>query len=226
MALFAGVLILLVGFGVVFGIITSSMGVAGRPDATFWRLLTGLLSLQIPAIALTHGFLFVHGTGWREGFGIRWTKEAWKYGVGIAVAAVLMGYPMEFAAFEILRRLGETPEPQAAVRFLIEAPGWQRAIIGFFAIVPAAIAEEVLFRGILFPVGRDLGYPRLALVGTAVLFGAMHVHGPAFLPLTLLGAGLAWGYARTGNLLTAFIAHGTYNAIGFAVAISGLGAKL
>jgi membrane protease YdiL (CAAX protease family) len=64
------------------------------------------------------------------------------------------------------------------------------------------------------------------LLGTALLFGAIHFHGPAFIPLTILGAGLAWGYARTGNLLTAFIAHGTYNAIGFAVAISGLGSKI
>jgi membrane protease YdiL (CAAX protease family) len=226
MALFAGVLILLVGFGVIFGVITSSMGVAGRPDATFWRLLTGLLSLQIPAIALTHGFLFVHDKGWRDGFGIQWSTDAWKFGIGIAVAAVAIGYPIEFATFEILRRFGEAPEPQAAVRFLVEAPGWQRTIIGFLAIVPAAIAEEILFRGILYPVGRDLGHPRLALLGTALLFGAIHFHGPAFIPLTILGAGLAWGYARTGNLLTAFIAHGTYNAIGFAVAISGLGSKI
>lgn len=225
MALIAGILILLVGFGVVFGVITSAMGMAGDDGATFWRLLAGLLALQIPTLALTHGFLRVHQTGWRKGFGLAWDAPAWMWGLSIAVGAVLIGYPIEYGAFELMRVLGHKPESQLAVQFLTEAPGWQRIIIGFLAVVPAAVAEESLFRGVLYSAGRDFGYPKVAIALTALLFGLVHAHLAAFLPLTLLGAGLAWGYERTGNLATCYIAHAAYNAIGLAVAVSGVGVE-
>lgn len=225
MALVAGILILLVGFGVVFQVITDAMGIAGQEGATFWRLLAGLLALQVPTLALTHGFLRVHQTDWSRGFGLAWNSQAWKWGLSIAVGAVVIGYPIEYGVFEIMRKLGNKPESQLAVQFLTEAPGWQRVIIGFLAVVPAAIAEESLFRGVLFSAGRDFGYPKVAIAITALLFGLAHAHLAAFIPLTLLGAGLAWGYERTGNLTTCYIAHATYNAIGLAVAVSGIGVE-
>lgn len=225
MALIAGILILLVGFGVVFEVITSAMGIAGQEKSTFWRLLAGLLALQVPTLALTHGFLRVHQTGWLKGFGLAWNSMAWKWGLSIAVGAVLVGYPIEYGVFELMRVFGHKPESQLAVRFLTEAPGWQRVIIGFLAVVPAAIAEESLFRGVLYSAGRDFGYPKVAIAGTALIFGLAHAHVAAFIPLTLLGAGLAWGYERTGNLVTCYIAHAAYNAIGLAVAVSGIGGE-
>lgn len=221
MALVVGILTLLMGFGVVFGLITRGMGLAGHADATFWQLLTGLLALQVPTIALMQGFLIVHQRGWRDGFSLRWEPRAWKLGLGVAVAAVLVGYPIEYGMFQLMEVLGRKPEPQAAVVFLTSAPGWQRAIIGLLAVLPAAVAEECLFRGVLYSSGRDAGFPRSALVFTSILFGLAHGNMAAFVPLTLLGGALAWAYERTGNLLTCWIAHATFNAIGLVVAISG-----
>jgi membrane protease YdiL (CAAX protease family) len=223
MALVVGILTLLIGFGVVFGLITRSMGLAGHADAMFWQLLTGLLALQIPTLALMQGFLLVHQRGWKDGFSLRWEPLAWKFGLGIAVGAVLVGYPIEYGMFQLMEALGREPEPQAAVVFLTTAPGWQRTVIGFLAVLPAAVAEECLFRGVLYSSGRDAGYPRSALILTSVLFGLAHGNMAAFIPLTLFGGALAWAYERTGNLLTCFIAHAGFNAIGLVVAISGFG---
>lgn len=225
-ALFAGLFVLLVGLVSVFALVTHSMGFANHPDALFWRLFTGLLALQVPALGLTHGFLHLHDRSWRQGFGLAWSTDACKWGIAIAGVSVLVGYPIEYVTFKVLRHFGEAPEPQVAVQFLTTAPIWQRAAIGFLAVIPAAAAEEILFRGILFPLGRDFGYPRLALVGTSLLFGLVHFHPPSFIPLTLLGAGLAWGYQRTGNLLTCIVGHAAYNTVGLTVAVSGLASKL
>ena len=54
----------------------------------------------------------------------------------------------------------------------------------------------------------------MALWGSAVFFGLIHVNAAAFLPLTLFGLVLAWLYERTGNLLASITAHALFNQIG------------
>ena len=47
----------------------------------------------------------------------------------------------------------------------------------------APVAEELLFRGILYPAIKQAGFPRLALWGTSLLFAAMHMNLVTFVPL-------------------------------------------
>ena len=62
----------------------------------------------------------------------------------------------------------------------------ERIALGIAAIVIAPVFEESLFRGILYPAIKNAGYPTLALVGTSLLFGAIHATLLTFLPLTFL----------------------------------------
>ena len=70
-----------------------------------------------------------------------------------------------------------------------------------------------MFRGVLYPAIKQLGYPRTALWGTAALFAAIHGNLPIFLPLMALGLALALLYEVTNNLLASITAHGLFNAV-------------
>lgn len=94
--------------------------------------------------------------------------------------------------------------------------------IGTVFLVP--VAEEVLFRGLLF--GTFYGRSRGIAYGVCVVaFCMIHVVGyigmypPRQLLLCFLqyvppGAILAWAYARTGNILTPVLIHAIINATG------------
>ena len=86
-----------------------------------------------------------------------------------------------------------------------------------FSILIAPVAEEILFRGVLYPAIKQFGFPRSALWGTAVLFAAIHVNVPIFLPLLALGLALALLYEATNNLLATITAHGLFNAVNILV---------
>lgn len=87
----------------------------------------------------------------------------------------------------------------------------QRLILVFLAMFAAPLTEEVLFRGILLPVVcRHVGLAPAVLM-VSLLFALVHAHLPSALPLTFMGAGLAAGYALTGNLVTPIVMHSILN---------------
>jgi hypothetical protein len=78
--------------------------------------------------------------------------------------------------------------------------------------VIAPVAEEFIFRGMLFPFVRQLGHPRLAWFGVSALFALIHDDRAIFVPLFVLALALTWLYEKTGNLLAPIAAHALFNA--------------
>jgi membrane protease YdiL (CAAX protease family) len=75
----------------------------------------------------------------------------------------------------------------------------------------APIAEEYLFRGLLFrALDREWGGAR-ASCGSACFFAIYHPP-LAWLPVALLGAASALLFKRGGHLLPCVLLHMTYNA--------------
>ena len=108
------------------------------------------------------------------------------------------------------------PEEQLPIRVLrasLSLGG--RIALGAAAILLAPVAEEILFRGILYPAIKQAGYPRLALWGAALLFAAVHANLVTFVPLTVLALVLTALYERTNNLLAPIVAHALFNALNF-----------
>jgi membrane protease YdiL (CAAX protease family) len=104
---------------------------------------------------------------------------------------------------------------QQAVQVLANADAWySRVIMGLVTIGLAPIAEEVLFRGILFPAVKRR-YPRGALWMISFLFGLIHFNLATFLPLFVMGVMLARLYETTGNLLAPITLHCLFNAVNF-----------
>ena len=83
------------------------------------------------------------------------------------------------------------------------------------AIVP--IAEEFLFRGVLYRWLRDSWGLYAGLVGSALVFSAVHLvlGSPAGLQIFLIGLALAYLYEHTGSLKPSMVFHGVNNGISF-----------
>lgn len=82
-------------------------------------------------------------------------------------------------------------------------------------VLLAPLAEEFLFRGVLYPAVKQSGYPRVALWGTAVLFAAIHLNLIAFFPLLVMALLLTAVYELTGNLMASIAMHMLFNGINF-----------
>ena len=204
-----------------FGIASALLRDAGREVPPIAGLVVANLSLQLPGLILLHLFLRAHGRGWTSGFGCAWTGTDLVRAAGVAVGAVVLGYPLQAFAARVLEAVSHTPQAQSAVELLRNGSWTDRTIIAGLALVFAPVVEEGLFRGVLYQFGRDRGRPRLALVGTSVLFGLAHANAAAFLPLALIGALLGRLYERTGNLLACILAHALFNLVGYSFAVSG-----
>lgn len=142
--------------------------------------------------------------------------------IGLGLGIVLLFLPVALGLNWFFVRLAElrsvTVEPQSAVRLLTEArSSWQLAVMGIQTVITAPLAEEVLFRGLLYVSIKQAGHPHIALWGTALLFGLSHGHLPTLVPLTLFGLLLTWLYERANNLLAPIAAHAGFNAANFAL---------
>jgi len=106
--------------------------------------------------------------------------------------------------------------PQKLVLFIADLVEKKRYVMLVFfvcmAVFVAPIVEEILFRGILYPAIKQIGYPRLAAIGTAILFALFHVNLVTFASLTVVALGLVVLYEFTDNLLAPIIAHAIFNA--------------
>src|SRR5581483_1530645 len=97
---------------------------------------------------------------------------------------------------------------------------WSQAgsalLSGTVLFLPAALAEELPFRGYLLPTLTQAWGSRTALVVTSVLFGALHSLNPgaslmAFLGTTAAGVLLGLAYERTGRLWLPWALHFAWN---------------
>ena len=181
------------------------------------NMILATLAFQGAGLVLVALFLREHQVGWAEAFGFK-TDPAWAVLLGIAVAviAVPIAWYLQSAGVELLTRWHFVVSGQDAVRLLWEAQAlWKQAYLGLFAVVVAPVAEEILFRGILYPFLKQHGHPQLALWGTAILFAGVHVNLGVVLPLVFLAVVLALLYEWTDNLLACIVVHSLFNAANF-----------
>jgi membrane protease YdiL (CAAX protease family) len=139
-----------------------------------------------------------------------WRGSLVSVGAGVAGGLVLgfaaRGYVVLLHHLPLTIDLLNQAERQAAA--IPNLHLWLFVIGVFFA----PLAEEYLFRGLLYRgLERHWGGWR-AVVGSAVFFAVYH---PAlsWLPVGLLGAGNALLYKKTGRLAPAILLHMVYNAV-------------
>jgi membrane protease YdiL (CAAX protease family) len=185
-----------------------------------WGLHTFIATLTLQGAALVWVALFLreHGTGWTEAFGLKNNRPvAVGLGVLVAVAVVPGAWVLQYFSADLLTLLHLKVEEQLPVQFLRDAHSAGKIIyLGFATILLAPVAEELLFRGILYPLVKRAGHPRLALWGVSVLFASIHADLAAFVPLLFFAMMVTLLYEWTNNLLACIVVHSLFNAANFA----------
>lgn len=84
----------------------------------------------------------------------------------------------------------------------------------FIVAFLASMGEELLFRGVILRLFRELfGNVHLAVILSAVLFSALHMQFYGFLPRTLLGILFGYMFIWSGSLWIPIILHFVFNGI-------------
>ena len=138
-------------------------------------------------------------------------------GLATGLGLVLIAMALALISSLLIKALGDQAEPQKLVTLIAEESAKQENIgtLIFFvmmAVAVAPVAEEILFRGILYPAVKQLGHPRVAVIGTALLFALFHVNLLTFASLTAVALALIALYNFTDNLLAPITAHAVFNA--------------
>ena len=94
---------------------------------------------------------------------------------------------------------------------------------GFFAlglilvVFLGPVMEEVFFRGFLYNALKVKWGKKWAILSSGLLFAGLHANLFGFLPITLLGCTLAYGYELTGSLVASITIHTLHNFLVMAI---------
>ncbi|MBQ9489036.1 MAG: HAD hydrolase-like protein [Lachnospiraceae bacterium] len=95
------------------------------------------------------------------------------------------------------------------------------ALLTYGLIAP--IAEELLFRGVIYGYVRKFFDVRTAIIGSAILFGVYHGNMVQALNATILGYFMAYAYEYFGDFKVPIFMHVGMNVLALIIEYSGLG---
>lgn len=182
-------------------------------------LLTNMVFVQFSAIILITLFLRRYKLSWLEAFGSVQNQQRTLvlpilFGIGFVVPAL----GLHLISQQLVVMLGGEPTSQEAVEMVARARApAELALQALSVVVLAPVAEELLFRGVLYPALRDLGHQRMAIAASSLLFAAIHGSMALMLPLTVLAVLLVWLYERTGSIVAPILMHSAFNGVNFAM---------
>lgn len=135
--------------------------------------------------------------------------------LGHGLLALVAAYPLLLLVQAMVYGAsGGQMQPQEVVEFLqhAEAPRDRIAVL-VMAVIVAPVAEEFIFRGYLYPVGRKYLGPFFAVAGSSFFFALLHGHLASLPALFTLAVCLALAYEKSGSLLVPMVMHATFNAV-------------
>jgi membrane protease YdiL (CAAX protease family) len=143
----------------------------------------------------------------------------WPRQLVAGLLAALASMAPVFAVLLLTLPLRDAESQHALLKLLREADPPTVLWVALAVLVTAPLAEELMYRVILQTNLEAWFGPRIALVGTALVFSA--VHGwPDALPLLPLALVLGFVYQRSRSYLTVVAAHALFNLWNLAWALS------
>jgi uncharacterized protein len=209
--------------GLILGFFAQKLAAPARHSVD--QILFGGLSFQGATLVLAALFLREHRLSWAEGFGLAGSSSrSMLLGVLLICMFLPFGFLLQYGSALLLQWAATQlpsfhlePQVQQVVQTMRTAAHWTQWLpLGVVTLVLAPAGEEVLFRGILYPWLKQAWSPPVGLLGTSLMFGAIHFNLVSFMPLTVLAILLALLYDRTGNLLAPVTAHALFNAVNLA----------
>ena len=204
----------------VIELLSRVLGETGPPASRpAWLLASGTGAVHLITLGLLVPLLRAHGLTWRAafGFGERGWKRPLLIAATLTVPAMAGAWALHQGSGWILDQFHITHDTQTAVDAVRNASGrpWELVVLGFFTVGTAPVVEEILFRGILWPLARNRGWRRSGSLAVALLFALIHLNAAAFLPLAALGLFWIWLYEHTDDLLAPIVSHAVFNAVNF-----------
>ncbi len=137
-----------------------------------------------------------------------------KKGIVYGVAAIPPTMMITVGTNELIARAGYMPQSQPVIQWLTDpqTPFAARVTIFVSAVIIAPLAEELIFRGILFPAVLRRKSWMFAAMLTGCIFSLIHFHPPSFLSIFVLSLFFSGGYSMTGSLVTPIVMHMVFNA--------------
>ena len=208
--------ILFVGFGIFMGILQSLT----QAEFSFYkninfRMIFDTIILDLALFLVIIYFLReVHKSNFSAfGFVKKNTARNILYGAAGYVVIVPVILVMGIVIYAVLNVLKMKPPPQPIVQlFLAEKNVALVFISGVVAAIFGPVIEEIFFRGVMYnAVKKKIGIFWGVLI-TSVLFSFLHTHAMSyflvgFIPITILGAMLAYLYEKTGSLIPSITMH-------------------
>ena len=217
--------LIIVGFYIL--VFTGSLKSAESKIENFEELqMTAGLVLVSSIALLSIGGIIPLILFWRtnliEFFGLRWLRWKSIFWIMPAFVFAMMIILAIFAACGwqtwVQDSLGA--KPQEAVTLVKGASDLGLLVaMAVSAIIIAPIAEELIFRGYLYPVVKRFTDRWFASIFSGVLFGVIHFNVMGLPMLALMGIILAVIYERSGSLWVPIGCHAAFNATQFGLMI-------
>lgn len=179
-------------------------------------VLIGTLTFQGATWILIPLFLRWHQVNWRDAFGLHRAElnRVSFLAVRVVILFLPIAWSLQYASVTILTRIGWPPGNEAAVTVLASAQlWWLRIYLCVFTIVVGPVAEEFIFRGMLYPFFKQRSHPVLAWLLVSFLFALVHWDAGTFAALFVLALALTWLYEKTDNLLAPIVTHAIFNTV-------------
>ena len=153
--------------------------------------------------------------------GLRWKKWYWALLIGpsaVILMWLVLGVLQYSGYIAWLENLIGESSVQDAVKMLRESSdGLTVGLMAFSVVLVAPLAEEIIFRGYLYPVAKKFSNVGVGMLFSALVFAVGHGNAPLLLPLFLLGLILAAAYEWTGSLWASISVHLCFNAATVAI---------
>jgi uncharacterized protein len=179
------------------------------------RLAVAAPPLLLIAVALLLGALILQrmGIGLGALLGSVPPAAEWRYMLKYVPAVIITTFGL--AALSLLALLYVAPEAvQAELREMGRT--YRGPYFVVFALVAAPVLEEILFRGMLFPLLALRWGVRAGMVVSALVFGIFHLN---VLGATVFGLVATVFYIRTSSLLVPMGAHFVNNLLAVGLAL-------
>lgn len=185
-------------------------------DAIDVAPLSVLFLLQIPLwlgyggvpwwVSRTKGFGLTYDFGWK------FTKQDVFYGLGLGLIIQLFVIPVIY--IPIFWIFGEHDVSEAARQLTDRATTpVDIATLVLVVAIGAPFIEELFFRGLFLQSVRKRFGNAIAIVATAVIFGAVHLQLLQFPALAVFGAIVAWLTIKSERLGPAVFTHMGFNLV-------------
>lgn len=189
------------------------------PDTSYEDLSASALTFNIGLQGLIAGgmaLIALQRASLNTWLGLRWQHWPWLFLIAPSCVLLMWGvfWGIEATGYtKWMESLG-AETIQDTVKLFQESNDFVLiGLLAFTAVFVAPICEEIIFRGLFYPVMKKFSGPWVAAFCSGLIFAAAHGNLTVLLPLFILGVLLVFVYEKTGSIWTPIAVHFCFNAV-------------